>query len=131
VQYRQQRQRALERRVGVPVGGALDAVPVDLARLLHVRQPGHFGTIDVAILDQRVGSRRAEAAAEPGEGRRAQVLVSEDEHGMLGESRPDSVEGVRLERLREVDPEDLGSQRGAEGAKLRHLCHGRSSIVVD
>ena len=84
VQHGQQRQRVLEGRIGVPVGGALDAVPVDLARLLHVGQPGDFRTLGVAILDQRVGTRRAEAAAEGGELGRAQVLVPEHQHRMLG-----------------------------------------------
>jgi hypothetical protein len=45
----------------------LNAVPVDLPRLLDVRQPGHFGTLGVAILGQRVRPRHAEAAAEGGE----------------------------------------------------------------
>ena len=67
VQHGQQRQRVLVGRVGVPVGGALDAVPVDLARLLDIGQPGDFRIIGMAILDQRVRARRAEAAAEGGE----------------------------------------------------------------
>jgi hypothetical protein len=110
-------------RVGVPVGGALDAVPVDLARLLHVGQPGDFGTIDVAILDQRVGTRRAEATAEGGELECTQVLTPEDQHRMLGKRRFDPGEDAGIERLQQVDPEGLGSERSAEGAKLRCLCH--------
>ena len=85
----------------------------------------------MAILDQRVGARRAEAAAEGGELRRTQVLIPEDHHRMLGKGRLDPGEGACLEWLRQIDPEDLGSQRCAEGAKLRCLCHGRPSIVVD
>ena len=105
-----------------------DWTPVEetrLARLLHVGQPGNFRTIDVAILGQRVGARHAEAAAEGGELGRAQVLIPEDQHRMLGEGSVDLGEGVCLEWLRQIDPEDLGSQRCAEGAKLRCLCHGR------
>ena len=36
VQHREQRQHLLIGRVGVPVGGALDAVPVDLAVLVDI-----------------------------------------------------------------------------------------------
>src|SRR5207249_8084426 len=88
-------------------------------------------TMDVAILGQRVGPRRAEAAAEGGELRRTQVLIPEDQHRMLGKGRLDLGEGTCLEWLRQIDPEDLGAQRWAEGAKLRCLCHGRSSMVVN
>src|SRR2546425_5753020 len=48
---------------------------------------------------------------------------------MLGKGRLDPGEGVCLERLRQIDPEGLGSQRCAEVAKLRRRCHGRSSTV--
>jgi hypothetical protein len=85
----------------------------------------------VAILDQRVGARRAEAAAEGGELERTQVLIPKDQHRMLGKGRLDRGEGVCLEWLRQIDPENLGSQRCAEGTKLRCLCHDRSSIVGD
>src|SRR5262245_57282948 len=50
---------------------------------------------------------------------------------MLGKGRVDPGESLCLEWLRQIDPEDLGSQRCAEGAKLRCLCHGRSSAVDD
>src|SRR5262249_36413592 len=50
---------------------------------------------------------------------------------MLGKGRVDPGEGLCLEWLRQIDPEGLGSQRCAEGAKLRCLCHGRSSAVDD
>src|SRR5206468_8268435 len=63
-----------------------------------------------------------------GELERTQNLIPEDQHRMLGKGRLDPGEGVCLERLREIDPEDLGSQRCAEGAKLRFLCHHRSSM---
>ena len=115
----------------MPVGGALDAVPVDLTGLLHVGQPRHFRTIGVTILRQRVGARRAEAPAEGGELGCTQVLIAKDQHRMLGKGRPDPGEGVGVEWLRQIDPEDLGSERCAEGTKLRCLCHGRSSIDVD
>ena len=69
------------------------------ARLLHVGQPGDFRTIGVAILDQRVGTRRAETAAEGGELGRAQVLVPEHQHRMLGKGTLDPGEGAFLEWL--------------------------------
>src|SRR5215475_7235563 len=50
---------------------------------------------------------------------------------MLGKGRVDPGEGLCLEWLRQIDPEGLGSQRCAEGAKLRCLCHGRSSAFDD
>src|SRR5438552_15390833 len=84
---------------------------------------------DVAILGRRVGARRAEAAAEGGELGRAQVLIPEDQHRMLGKGRLDPGEGACLEWLRQIDPEGLGSQRWAEGTKLRCLVHRRSSLV--
>jgi hypothetical protein len=82
----------------------------------------------VAILDQRVGARHAEATAEGGELERTQVLTPEDQHRMLGKRRFDPGEDAGIERLRQVDPEGLGSERSAEGAKLRCLCHRRSSL---
>src|SRR5262249_22915525 len=55
----------------------------------------------------------------------------EDQDGMLGEGRLDLFEGAGLERLGQIDAEDLGSQSCAEGTKLRCLCcHGRSSIYT-
>ena len=53
----------------------------------------------MAVLDQRVGTRRAEAAAECGELGRAQVLVAEHQHRMLGEGALDPGEGRVLEWL--------------------------------
>ena len=53
----------------------------------------------MAILDQRVGTRRAEAAAEGGELGRAQVLVAEHQHRMLGKGTLDPGEGAFLEWL--------------------------------
>jgi hypothetical protein len=56
----------LVRRVGVPVGGALDPEPVDVAVFGHVGQPRHLGIFGVTIIDQRVKLRLAEAAPERG-----------------------------------------------------------------
>ena len=78
----------------------------------------------VAVLDQRMGTRRAETAAECGELGRAQVLAPEHQHRMVSEGPLDPGEGALLERLRQVDAEDLGPQRGAERAELRCLGHG-------
>ena len=59
---------------------------------------------------------------------RTQILVPEHQHRMLGKRRLDPGEAVCVERLRQIDPEGLGAQRWAESAKLRRLCHGRSSM---
>jgi hypothetical protein len=81
----------------MPVGGAFDAVPIGFARLVHVRQPGDFRTIGVAILEQRVGTRRAETTAESGEVARAQILVPEHQHRVLCKGTLDPGEGAFIE----------------------------------
>jgi len=78
-----------------------------------------------------VGTRHAETAAERGKLGCAQILIPEDQHRVLGERRLDPGESVCLEWLRQIDPESLGSQRCAEGAKSRCLCHRRSSVFPD
>ena len=51
----------------------------------------------MAIADQGVLARRAEAAAEPGDVAGAQMLIAEHQHRMLGESLPDPGEGRVVE----------------------------------
>ena len=52
VQHREPRWFVLVRRVGVPVGGALHAEPVDLSVLVDIGQPRHFRILGVAIVDE-------------------------------------------------------------------------------
>jgi len=85
VQDRQARRLVLVRRVGVPVGGALDAEPVDLAVLVDVRQPRHFGVLGVAVVDQRVKLRLAEAPPECRQLTGSEVLLAEDQDRMVRE----------------------------------------------
>jgi hypothetical protein len=75
-----------------------------------------------------VGTRPSEAAAEGGELEGTQVLIPEDQYRMLGKGRLDPGEGVGVEWLRQIDSEDFGSRRRAEGTKLRCVCDGRSPI---
>ena len=60
VQHREQRQFLFIGRVGVPIGGALDPVPVDLAVLLDIGQPRDFRVFGMAVFDQRMLARHAE-----------------------------------------------------------------------
>ncbi len=113
--------------VGVPIGGSLNAVPVDLSVFLHVGEPGDLRAVDVAVFDQRVHARGAEATAKVGQRGGAEILVSEDEHRVLGEGLHDPGGGSFVERFAQVDVECLGAQGFAQGTELRGLCHGRSS----
>jgi hypothetical protein len=89
VQDGEQRQVVLVRGVGVPVGGALDAVPVDLAVLFDVGEPGDLRAIRMAVLDERMLARCAETAAERGKLGRAEVLVAEHQHRIFREGAHD------------------------------------------
>jgi hypothetical protein len=78
----------------------------------------------MAILDQRVPPRRAEAAPERREFPGAKVLLAEHQHRMLGKRMRDPIEFRFIERLRQIDAECLGSQRLAQRAKLWCVAHG-------
>src|SRR5215510_6242293 len=60
----------------MPVGRALDSEPVDVAVLVDVGQPRHFGIFDVAVVDQRVTFRLAKAAPERRQLAGSQILVA-------------------------------------------------------
>jgi len=88
----------------VPIGGALDAEPVDFAFLVDIGQPRHFRVFGVAVLDQRMQPGHPEAASESGNLCGTQVLISEHQYWVLGERAFDPVERCVIERLREIDP---------------------------
>jgi hypothetical protein len=78
-------------------------------------------------------SRFRTSSAEGGELGRPQILIPEDQHRMLGKGRLNPGKGACVERFRQIDPEDLGSQRCAEGAKFAvsgswPILHGRRPI---
>ena len=85
VQHREQRQHLLIGRIGVPVGGAFDAVPVDVAVRVDIAKPRDLGMFFVPVADERMDARRAEPASENGDIAGAEVLVAEHQHRMLGE----------------------------------------------
>ncbi len=128
VQDREERELGLIGRIGVPVGCALDAVPVDLAGVVDIAQPGHLGDFGVAVGDERVLPWRAEAAPESRELCCAEMLVAKHQHRMLGKGPRDPGEGRLVDRLRQVDAECLSAERLAERAQLRCIAHRLSSI---
>ena len=81
----------------MPIGGALDAVPIDAAIFVDIAQPRHLGIFLVAIADERMDARRAEAAAEGGDVAGAEMLVAEHQDRMLGEGLADPGEGGVVE----------------------------------
>src|SRR5207253_11485046 len=115
-------------RVGVPVGRALDPVPIDVAPFVDVAQPRHLGMLLVPVADERVDARRAEPASESGDVAGTEMLTAEHQHRMLCKSLMDPGKGSVIE-LRQVDAERLGAERLAEWAQLRRG-HGQSSSVV-
>ena len=83
----------------------------------------------MAILDQRVLARRAEAAAERGEFGGAQVLVAEHQHRMLGKSLRDPGEGVVVERFDRSMPSASVPSVSPSGRSCSVWDgHGRSSV---
>ncbi len=102
----------------MPVGGALDAVPVDLAFLVDIGQPRYFLVVGMTVFDQRVLQRRAKAPPERGKLRGAKPLVAEHQHRMLGEGLLDPGEG-RVVEPRQIHPQRLGAERLAQRAQLR------------
>ena len=114
VQHREQRQHLLIGRIGVPVGRALDAVPVDVAVLVDIAQPRHFGMLLVAVADQRVDARRAEPPPESGDIAGVELLVAKHQHRMLGEGLLDPCEG-RVVEFRQIDAERLGAECSPSG----------------
>src|SRR5204863_8828161 len=114
----------------MPVGGALDTIPIHLAVVLDIGKPGHFRMFGMTILDQRMHARRAEPPAEHGELARTEILVAEDKHRMFGECAPDPGKGRLIEWPREIDAQCLGAERLTQRAELRRASHGRSSDVV-
>ena len=98
VQDREARQVVVIGRVGVPVGGALDAEPVDLAVGIDIGQPRDFRVFGVAVLDERMDPRPTEAPAKGGKFGGAEVLVAEHQHRMLGEGALDPAESRVVQR---------------------------------
>jgi hypothetical protein len=81
----------------VPVGGALDAVPVYLAIGFDIGKPRNFRVILMAIFHQGVLARDAETTAEGGNITGAEILLAKDQYRMLGERAPDPGEGLVVE----------------------------------
>ena len=118
VQHGEQRRHLLIGRIGMPIGGALDAVPIDVAVRVDIAQPRDFGMLLVTIADERVDARCAEPAPKGGDIAGAEMLVAEDQHRMLGKSLVDPGEG-RVVKSRQVDAESLGAERFAERTQFR------------
>ena len=110
----------------MPVGRALDAEPVDVAVLVDIGQPRHLGKFGVAIVDQRMDFRPAEAAPESGKLGGAEILVTKHQHRVLGEGGLDPGERVGIERLRQIDADCLGSECLSERAKFACVIGGSS-----
>ena len=129
VQDGEQRQVVFVSRVGVPIGGAFDAVPIDFSVLIHVGEPGDVGMLGVAIFHQRVLAGFAEMATKGGEFPCAEVLLPEHQHGMLGEGARDPGERRVVERARQVDAQSFSPQCLSKRAQSRCVGHGPSSPV--
>src|SRR5262245_40450007 len=114
----------------MPVRGSLHSIPIYLAIFLDIGEPRHFGMFGMTILDERVHTRRAEAATECGEFGRAEVLIAEHEHRMLGQCAPDPGEGPLVERPFEINSQYLGSERVAQRPKCGSLGHGDPPIPL-
>src|ERR1700730_10912880 len=106
-------------RIGMPVGGAFDTVPIDVAVRVDIAQPRDFGMLLVAVTDERMDARRAEPAPEAGDIAGTEMLIAEDQHRMLGKVLVDPCESRIVEGLRQVDAESLGAEGFAEWAQFR------------
>ena len=102
----------------MPVGGALDAVPIDPAILFDVGQPGHFRVFAVPVFQERVLAGRAEPAAERGDIRGLEFLAAEHKNGVFGEGALDPGKG-RVIETGQIDPERLGPEGFAEWTQMR------------
>src|SRR4029453_10003342 len=105
------------RGVGVPVGRALDAKPVDVAVLGDVGQPRHLGVLGVTIVDQRVKLWPPEAAPERSELTGPQILLGEHQDGMRRERLFDPGQGFGIQRPRQIDAKRLSSERALDRTK--------------
>jgi hypothetical protein len=123
MQDRQPWRFVLVRRVGVPVGGALDAEPVDVAVLVDVGQPRHVRILGMAIVDERVTLRLAEAAPEGRQLAGPQVLLAEHQHGMARERALDPGQAFGVQRPGDVNIERLGGERSVDRTKPRSASH--------
>src|ERR1700693_6237014 len=110
----------------MPVGGALDGVPVDLTVLLDIGQPRDFRVLPVTVLRQRMHPRRAETAAEGGNIGGAALLIAGPQDGVCGEGALDPGEGPVVE-ARQIDTERFRTECLAERTNLRRTGHGRTS----
>ena len=108
-----------------------DAAEVDaLVRLLDDRQHQRaFGQ----ALDQRVLGRLAEALGQRQELLRRKLLIAKKDHDMLEQGDAQLLDRVVVERLGEIDAEDLGAERAGERSDLQtgpgHQRHGRSPLA--
>src|SRR5215510_1101658 len=113
----------------MPVGRALDPEPVDVAVLVDVGQPRHFGIFDVAVVDQRVTFRLAKAAPERRQLAGSQILVAKNQDGMARERALDPGQGVGIHWSRQIDAERLSSERARDRTK-RHSADHRSLLLL-
>ena len=113
----------------MPIGGALDPVPIDIAGIINIAQPRDLGHAGIAVLDQRVHPRRAEAPAERGQCLSGEMLLAEHQHGVLSKDARDPGKGGIVERG-QIDADGFGAERLAKRAELRCIGHGRSSEGV-
>src|SRR5258705_13645089 len=111
------------RRVGVPIGCALDAKPIDVAVLVDIGQPRHFWILGVTIVDQRVKLRLAKAASERRQLARPQILLAEYQDGMIREGLFDPGQGSRIQRPRQVNAQRFSRERAVDRPKRRCLSY--------
>src|SRR5262249_17728649 len=100
-----------------------------VAVLVDVGQPRHVGILGVAVVDQRVTLRLAEAASERRQLAGPQILVAEDQDRMARERALDPGPGLRIHRPRQVDAECLSSERARDRTK-RHSADHRSLLLL-
>src|SRR6266566_3007034 len=127
MQDSQTRRHLLIWRVGMPVGRALDPEPVDIAFLVDIGKPRHFGKFGMAVIDQRMELRPAETASKGRQLSGAEILLTKYQYRVLREGILDPGEGLRIQRLRQVDAECLGAERLTERTKF--ACDHRRSLL--
>src|SRR5438874_2288797 len=102
----------------MPVSGALDPEPVDVAVLVDIGQPGYLGILGMTVIDQRMDLRLPEPASECRQFSGAEILVTKHQYRVFGEGVFDPGEGLGIQRLRYIHAERLGTERFAERTKF-------------
>jgi hypothetical protein len=134
MQNGKQGQFGLVSRVGVPVGRALDAEPIDVAVLIDIAEVRDFGMIGMAVIDERVRTRLAKASSEACQISGPEVLIAEYEHRVLGErpstaSKVSSCSGFDRSTLSTSVPSACPSGRSSRSPIMRVDSDGGASTL--